>query len=85
MSPMLLISTLLIAGAVGAVVFTVLAQLDERQVVRETLRQLDGYEVENERDQADARPAQGAGAPAPHGGDDQPGSTASPRWATSTR
>ncbi len=50
MSPMLLISSLLIAGAVGAVVFTVLAQLDERQVVRETLRQLDGYEVENERD-----------------------------------
>jgi tight adherence protein C len=47
---MLLISSLLIAGAVGAVVFTVLAQLDERQVVRETLRQLDGYEVENERD-----------------------------------
>jgi len=51
MSPMLLISTLLIAGAVGAAVFTVLSQLDERQVVRQTLRQLDGYEVENERDQ----------------------------------
>ena len=51
MSPMLLISTLLIAGAVGVAVWTVLTQLDERQVVRETLRQLDGYEVENERDQ----------------------------------
>jgi tight adherence protein C len=51
MSPMLLISTLLIAGAVGAAVYAVLSQLDERQVVRETLRQLDGYEVENERDQ----------------------------------
>ena len=51
MSPILLISTLLIAGAVGAAVYTVLTQLDERQVVRETLRQLDGYEVENERDQ----------------------------------
>ena len=51
MSPMLLISTLLIAGAVGGAVYAVLSQLDERQVVRETLRQLDGYEVENERDQ----------------------------------
>ena len=44
-------ATLLIAVAVGAVVFTVLSQLDERQMVRESLRQLDGYEVENQRDQ----------------------------------
>lgn len=51
MSPLLLISTLLIAGAVGAVIYTVLTQLDERQMVRESLRQLDGYEVENKRDQ----------------------------------
>ena len=51
MTPLLLISSLLIAGAVGAVIFTVLTQLDERQVVRESLRQLDGYEVENKRDQ----------------------------------
>ncbi len=48
---MLMISVLLIAAAVGAAVWTVLSQLDERQVVREALRQLDGYEVENQRDQ----------------------------------
>lgn len=48
---MLMISVLLIAVAVGAAVWTVLSQLDERQVVREALRQLDGYEVENQRDQ----------------------------------
>ncbi len=51
MSPVVLLSVLLIAGAVGAVVWAILSQLDERQVVRESLRQLDGYEVENERDQ----------------------------------
>lgn len=51
MSPVLLISVVLIAAAVGAAVWTVLSQLDERQVVREALRQLDGYEVENQRDQ----------------------------------
>ncbi len=51
MSPLLLLSALLVAGAVGAAVFTVLTQLDERQMVRETLRQLDGYEVESQRDQ----------------------------------
>jgi tight adherence protein C len=50
-TPLLLLSTLLIAGAVGAVVFTVATQLDERQMVRESLRQLEGYEVENKRDQ----------------------------------
>ena len=33
MSPMLLISTLLIAGATGVAVWAVLSQLDERQVV----------------------------------------------------
>jgi tight adherence protein C len=51
MSPLMFISALLIAGAVGAVIFTVLSQLDERQMVRESLRQLEGYEVENQRDQ----------------------------------
>lgn len=50
MSPVLILSVLLVAGAVGAAVYAVLSQLDERQVVRETLRQLEGYEVENERD-----------------------------------
>ena len=48
---MLLLSTLLIAAAVGTVIFTVLNQLDERAMVRDSLRQLDGYEVENQRDQ----------------------------------
>lgn len=47
---MLLLPILLIAAAVAAVVFTVLSQLDERQMVRESLRQLDGYEIENQRD-----------------------------------
>ena len=51
MSPRLLISSLLIAGAVGVAIYTVFTQLDERQVVRESLRQLGGYEVENKRDQ----------------------------------
>lgn len=51
MTPLLLISTLLIAGAVGAMVFAVASQFDERQMVRNSLRQLDGYEVENKRDQ----------------------------------
>jgi tight adherence protein C len=48
---MLMLSTLLIALAVGTVIFTVLNQLDERAMVRDSLRQLDGYEVENQRDQ----------------------------------
>ena len=51
MSPTILLLSLLVAGAVGAVVFTVLSQLDERNMVRESLRQLEGYEVENQRDQ----------------------------------
>src|SRR5688572_25948042 len=51
MSPLMIISALLIAGAVGAAIFAVLSQLDERQMVRESLRQLEGYEVENQRDQ----------------------------------
>ena len=51
MTPVLIITTLLIAGAVGAVFFTIASQLDERQMVRDSLRQLEGYEVENKRDQ----------------------------------
>lgn len=51
MTPVLLLSAVLVAGSVGAIIFTVLAQIDERQMVRESLRQLDGYEVENKRDQ----------------------------------
>ena len=48
---MLTLTVLLIAAAVATAVFTVLNQLDERAMVRDSLRQLDGYEVENQRDQ----------------------------------
>src|SRR4051794_22055961 len=51
MNLQLLLPTLLIAALIGYVVFTLLSRLDERQVVRDTLRQLDGYEVESSRDQ----------------------------------
>ncbi len=51
MSPVLLVSTLLLAGAIGTALHAVLSQIDERQMVRESLRQLNGYEVENQRDQ----------------------------------
>jgi tight adherence protein C len=47
----LLIPTVVIAGLIGYVVFTLLVKLDEKSVVRDTLRQLDGYEVESQRDQ----------------------------------
>jgi tight adherence protein C len=38
-------------AAVGLVVFAVASQADEKAVVRSSLRQLEGYEVENVRDQ----------------------------------
>ncbi len=47
----LLLGLLLIAGALGLIIYTVFAQADEKKVVRDSLRQLDGYEVENVRDQ----------------------------------
>src|ERR1700704_2773364 len=40
-----------IGAAVGLVIFAIGAQADERSIVRSSLRQLDGYEVENVRDQ----------------------------------
>jgi len=40
-----------IGAAIGLAIFAVAAQADERSVVRSSLRQLDGYEVENVRDQ----------------------------------
>src|SRR5436190_19361683 len=40
-----------IGAAVGLVVFAVASQAEERSVVRSSLRQLEGYEVENVRDQ----------------------------------
>ena len=44
------VAVLGIAGGIALAVYTVLSQADERAVVRSSLRQLDGYEVENVRD-----------------------------------
>lgn len=51
MSIQLLLPVLLAAGVVGVAVFVVFARMDDRQVVRDSLRQLDGYELEDQRDQ----------------------------------
>src|SRR6202012_3640839 len=50
MTPSILFPTLLVAAALGGIVYTLLSRLEERSVVRDTLRQLDGYELENQRD-----------------------------------
>ncbi|MCB1271484.1 MAG: type II secretion system F family protein [Microthrixaceae bacterium] len=47
----MILIALMVAGGVAAAVFVVLSQIEERQMIRETLRQLDGYEVESTRDQ----------------------------------
>jgi tight adherence protein C len=47
----LLIGLLLIGGALGLIIYAVGSQMNEKAVVRQSLRQLDGYEVENVRDQ----------------------------------
>ena len=47
----LLIGALLLAAAIGLVVYVVLSQADDKAMVRNSLRQLEGYEVENVRDQ----------------------------------
>lgn len=46
-----LIGMVLLGGAIGLLVYTILAQVNEKAVVRSSLRQLEGYEVENVRDQ----------------------------------
>jgi tight adherence protein C len=46
-----LLAVIGIGAAIGLVIFTVGTQADERSIVRSSLRQLDGYEVENVRDQ----------------------------------
>ena len=51
MSPMLLLPTILIALAVGTAAYTVITQLEERKMMRSSLRRLDGYEVESQRNQ----------------------------------
>jgi tight adherence protein C len=47
----LLIGLILVGGAIALVLYAVLSQVNEKSVVRNSLRQLDGYEVENVRDQ----------------------------------
>ena len=47
----LIIGGALIGLAIALIVYLLLAQADEKAMVRDSLRQLDGYEVENVRDQ----------------------------------
>jgi tight adherence protein C len=47
----LLIGLALVGGAIMLAIYAVLSQVNEKSVVRNSLRQLDGYEVENVRDQ----------------------------------
>src|SRR5262245_15873115 len=48
---MLFLALILIAGVVAFIFFTILSDAEEKAVVRASLRQLEGYEVENVRDQ----------------------------------
>jgi tight adherence protein C len=47
----LLLGLILVGGAIFLIVYAVMSQVNEKSVVRNSLRQLDGYEVENVRDQ----------------------------------
>ena len=47
----LIIGGVLLAFALGLAFYVVLTQADDRAIVRDSLRQLEGYEVENVRDQ----------------------------------
>ncbi|MCU0268719.1 MAG: type II secretion system F family protein [Acidimicrobiales bacterium] len=51
MEPIVIIAGLLVGGTLALVIYLIATQADEKAVVRESLRQLDGYEVENVRDQ----------------------------------
>jgi tight adherence protein C len=53
---MLVPALALLALAIGLILWTVLASADEKATVRASLRQLDGYEVDNVRDQDLLRP-----------------------------
>jgi tight adherence protein C len=53
---MLPIALALLAGAIGVGLWTVLSSADEKATVRASLRQLDGYEVDNVRDQELLKP-----------------------------
>jgi tight adherence protein C len=48
---MMALGGLLLAGAIGMIIYTLLSQANDRAVVRQSLRQLEGYEVESVRDQ----------------------------------
>ena len=48
---MLFLALILIAGVVGFVFYTLLSDAEEKATVRASLRQLDGYEVQDVRDQ----------------------------------
>jgi tight adherence protein C len=50
-SILLLVAMGLLALALGGGIYTIVAHADEKTVVRNSLRQLEGYEVENVRDQ----------------------------------
>lgn len=53
---MLSLALVLLAGAIGVGLWTVLSSADEKATVRASLRQLDGYEVDNVRDQELLKP-----------------------------
>lgn len=53
MLPFILIG---VGAAIALITYTILVQMEERSVVRSSLRQLEGYEVENVRDQELLRP-----------------------------
>ena len=53
---MLTIGVILLAAAVALAIWAVLSQADEKATVRASLRQLEGYEVENVRDQELLKP-----------------------------
>jgi tight adherence protein C len=48
---MLFLALILIAGVIGFLFYMILSDVEEKSVVRASLRQLEGYEVDNVRDQ----------------------------------
>lgn len=53
---MLPLALLLLAGSIGLGIWTVASSADEKATIRASLRQLDGYEVDNVREQEMLRP-----------------------------
>src|SRR3954466_3657249 len=50
-----------VGAAVGLVIYTLATQAEEKSIVRSSLRQLEGYEVENVRDQGLLNPLRDRG------------------------